>query len=135
MNKYVKEFLHRGLMFSGLGPIIAAIIMFFEPWAMKDGKTVLIAIVSTYLLAFVHAGTTVFHTIESWSAMKSAFYQLLTLYISYLSCYLVNSWLSFNMAIVCIFTAIFVLGYIIVWLIVYISVKSASKKMNMKLKS
>ena len=135
MNKYVKEFFHRGLMFSGLGSIIAAIIMFFEPWAMKDGKTVLIAIVSTYLLAFVHAGTTVFHTIESWSAMKSAFYQLLTLYISYLSCYLVNSWLSFNMAIVGIFTAIFVLGYVVVWLIVYISVKSASKKMNMKLKS
>ena len=70
MNKYVKEFLHRGLMFSGLGPIIYGIIALTTPSAMSDGRAVFVAIVSTYLLAFIQAGTSVFHTVESWSAVK-----------------------------------------------------------------
>ena len=133
MNKYVKEFLHRGLMFSGLGCIIAAIIISSEPSLVHDGKTVLTAIVSTYFLAFIHAGTSVFHMVEGWSAVKSAFFQLLTLYVSYLACYLANSWLNFSMAVVGIFTAVFVAGYLLVWTIVYISVRETSKKMNAQL--
>lgn len=135
MNKYVKEFFHRGLMFSGLGCIIAAIIMSSEPSLMHNGKAVLTAVVSTYFLAFVHAGSSVFHSVESWSAPKSAFFQLLTLYITYLACYLMNAWMDFNMAVVGIFTVVFVVVYAVVWLTVYISIKTASKKMNMKLKS
>ncbi len=133
MNKYVKEFIHRGLMFSGLGCIIAAIIMSSEPSLMNSGKAVLTAIVSTYFLAFIHAGSTVFHMIESWSAVKSAFFQLLTLYVSYLTCYLANSWLNFNMVVVGIFTLVFVVVYAAVWLTVYISIKTVSKKMNKQL--
>ena len=134
MKKYVKEFLHRGLMFSGLGCIIAAIIISSEPGLMHDGKSVLTAIVSTYFLAFIHAGTSVFHSIESWSAVKSAFFQLLTLYVSYLACYLVNSWLNFDMAVVGIFTLVFVVVYVAVWLTVYFSIKATSKKLNKNLK-
>ncbi len=134
MNKYVKEFLHRGLMFSGLGCIIAAIIISSEPGLMHDGKSVLTAIVSTYFLAFIHAGTSVFHSVESWSAVKSAFFQLLTLYVSYLACYLVNSWLNFDMAVVGIFTLVFVIVYAAVWLTVYFSIKATSKKLNKNLK-
>lgn len=134
MNKYVKEFLHRGLMFSGLGCIIAAIIISSEPNLMHDGKSVLTAIVSTYFLAFIHAGTSVFHSVESWSAVKSAFFQLLTLYVSYLACYLVNSWLNFDMAVVGIFTLVFVVVYAAVWLTVYFSIKATSKKLNKNLK-
>lgn len=134
MNKYVKEFLHRGLMFSGLGCIIAAIIISSEPSLVHDGKTVLTAIVSTYFLAFIHAGTSVFHMVEGWSAVKSAFFQLLTLYVSYLVCYLANSWLTFNVAIVGIFTVIFIAVYLIVWLTVYFSIRATSKKLNKNLK-
>ena len=134
MNKYVKEFLHRGLMFSGLGCIIAAIIISTETGILHDGKAVLTAIVSTYFLAFIHAGTSVFHTVENWSAVKSAFFQLLTLYVSYLVCYLVNSWLTFNVSIVGVFTLIFVALYLLVWLIVYFSIKATSKKLNKNLK-
>lgn len=134
MNKYVKEFLHRGLMFSGLGCIIAAIIISSEPELMHEGRSVLTAIVSTYFLAFIHAGTSVFHMIENWSAVKSAFFQLLTLYVSYLSCYLVNSWMNFNMTIIVVFTVVFVIVYALVWLIVYFSIRATSKKLNKNLK-
>ena len=121
-------------MFSGLGCIIAAIIISSEPSLVHDGKTVLTAIVSTYFLAFIHAGTSVFHAVESWSAVKSAFFQLLTLYVSYLACYLANSWLTFNIAIVGIFTVIFIAVYLLVWLTVYFSIKATSKSLNKKLK-
>ena len=134
INKYVKEFLHRGLMFSGLGCIIAAIVISSEPNLIQDGKSVLTAIISTYFLAFIHAGTSVFHTVENWSAVKSAYFQLLTLYVSYLACYLVNSWLDFNVAVVGIFTVVFVVVYVAVWLSVYFSIKATSKKLNKNLK-
>ena len=134
MNKYVKEFLHRGLMFSGLGCIIAAIILCFEDGIAHDGKTVLAAIVSTYFLAFIHAGTSVFHTVESWSAVKSAFFQLLTLYVSYLACYALNSWLTLSFAVIGVFTLAFVGGYLVIWLAVYLSVKSTGKELNKCLK-
>ncbi len=134
MNKYVKEFLHRGLMFGGFGSIVAAFIMLFEEALAMDGKTVLTVVISTYLLAFIHAGSSVFHQIENWSAVKSAFLQLLTLYVSYLTCYVVNSWLTFSFEVVAVFTAVFVIVYLAVWLTVYVSVKRTSKKLNESLK-
>lgn len=133
MNKYVKEFLHRGLMFSGFGPIIAGIVFSFEPHVINDGKTVFAAIVSTYILAFIHAGSSVLNTIESWSPAKTALIHLGTLYVSYLTCYLANSWIPFDWKVVGIFTAIFVVGYFAIWFVVYLSVKLASKNLNKSL--
>ena len=135
MNKYVKEFFHRGLMFAGFGPVVAGIITLFEPLVISDGRTVFTAIVSTYLLAFIHAGSSVLNTVDKWSPSKTAFIHLGTLYASYLACYLVNSWIPFDIKVVGIFTAIFVVGYFTIWLPVYFSVRSASKEMNMKLKN
>ena len=133
MNKYVKEFFHRGLMFSGFGPVVFGIIVQLAPVGVLDEKTVLTGIISTYLLAFVHAGASVFNSVESWSLARGLLFHLLTLYVAYISCYLVNSWLTFNVSVIAIFTLIFVLVYFAVWLVVYISLKCASKKMNEKL--
>lgn len=137
MNKYVKEFLHRGLMFSGFGPIIAGIIYCVLSYTLKDfslgGMDVFIAIVSTYLLAFVHAGSSVFNQIEHWGIMKSLLCQLGTLYVAYLICYLINSWLPFDITVVAIFTAIFVSTYLVIWGIVYLCVKGNAKKLSEKL--
>ena len=135
MNKYVKEFLHRGLMFSGFGPIVAGVVSLFEPFPIKDGKTIFVAILSTYLLAFIHAGSSVFNSVEKWSPAKAAFIHLVTLYVSYLSCYLVNSWIPFETSVVEVFTVIFVAGYFVIWLPVYLSVRATTKRMNEKLKS
>ena len=70
MNKYFKEFLHRGLCFSGFGPIILAIIYFIlsktvDGFALNASQ-VLIGTVSIYLLAFIQAGASVFNQIEGW---------------------------------------------------------------------
>lgn len=137
MNKYVKEFLHRGLMFAGFGPIIVGIIYFILSYTIKDfsigGKETFVAILSVYILAFVHAGSSVFNQIEHWGIMKGLLCQLGTLYITYLICYLINFWITFEIAVVAIFTVIFVVGYLAVWSIVYLCVKVNAKKLSDKL--
>lgn len=137
MNKYVKEFLHRGLIFSGFGPIIMAIIYAILQKTIDNfsltGNQVCISIISIYILAFIQAGSSVFNQIDSWPIAKSLLFHFSTLYIAYVLCYLINSWIPFVPEIIAIFTAIFIVGYFAIWLIVYFAVKTTSKKMNQKL--
>ncbi len=137
MNKYFKEFLHRGLIFGGFGPIIMGIIYFILSYTVKDfsvsGTDAFVAIISTYILAFVHAGVSVFNQIEHWSVMKSLFCHMSVLYVAYLACYLINSWIPFEIMIVLIFTAIFVISYLVIWVIVYLCVKGKAKKLSEKI--
>lgn len=139
MNKYVKEFLHIGLIFGGFGPVVVGIVYAILWATLPDititGAQMCVAIISSYLLAFVHAGASVFNRIESWSVPKSLFWHLLTLYVAYVTCYLVNTWIPFNALVILIFTGIFVVTYFVVWLTVFLCVKSAQKKMNARLKS
>ena len=137
MNKYVKEFLHRGLMFGGFGPIVLGIIYYIisltSPGFSLSGGEILLGIISIYVLAFVQAGATIFNQIEHWSTMKGLLWHFSFLYIAYLLCYLLNSWIPFKIEIAAIFTLIFVAVYLIVWLIVYFSVKGVSRKFNANL--
>ena len=137
MNKYLKEFLHRGLVFGGFGPIILGIIYAILEGSASDfslnGTQVLIAIISIYLLAFVQAGASVFNQIESFSIPKSLLCHLSVLYVAYVFCYLINSWIPFNPTVILIFTAIFLVIYFAVWLTVFISVKTVSRRLNEKL--
>lgn len=137
MNKYLKSFLQRGLAFGGFGPIIVGIVFTILQYTVEDfsltGTEVLLAIISTYLIAFVQAGASVFNQIESWSTPKSLGFHLLTLYAAYVICYVANSWIPFEPMMILIFTAIFLAVYFVVWIIVYISVKAVSKKLNKKI--
>lgn len=137
MNKYVKEFFHRGLMFGGFGPIIMGIILLIINAAGEavtlTAKDYFISTVSIYLLAFVHAGASVFNQIEHWSIPKSVLYHFLSLYIAYSLCYIGNSWIPFEPKVLLIFTAVFAAVYVVVWLTVVIILKSTSKKLNRKL--
>lgn len=139
MNRYIKSFLHRGLIFAGFGPIILGIVYAVLQKTVTDfslnGVQILIAIVSIYLLAFVQAGASVFNQIESFSIPKSLFCHLSVLYLAYTSCYLINSWIPFDPKILLIFTAIFLIVYFSVWITVFVAVKITSRKLNAKLKS
>lgn len=138
MNRYLKEFLHRGLMFGGFGPIIVGIIYIIlseiSENFLLDGSAVFFAIVSSYLLAFVQAGVSVFNQIEHWAITKSLFCHFGLLYVTYVLCYIVNSWIPFEWGVVGIFTAIFVLIYFIIWITVYSIVKLTKKRLNSALK-
>ena len=134
MNKYVKEFLHRGLIFAGFGPIVVGIVFAVLQYTVEgfslSGVQVLLAIISTYLLAFVQAGVTVFNQIEHWSMVKSLLCHFGSLYVVYSVCYVANSWIPFEPMVLVVFTAVFALLFLAIWTIVYLSVRAASKKFN-----
>lgn len=138
MNKYVKEFLHRGLVFGGFGPVILGIIYWILSVRIADfeisGFDIFLGIASTYLLAFVQAGVSVFNQIEHWSLPKSTLLHFLTLFVAYSLCYIGNTWIPFDPKVIAVFFAIFVAVYFAVWITVYISVKATSKKFNAKIK-
>ena len=135
---YLKKFIHRGLMFGGFGPIIVGIIFAIMENTMVDfqpsGYEILLAIVSTYLLAFIQAGASVINQIEEWSLGKTLLVHFLTLYLSYIACYIINTWIPFDVIFLSIFSIIFAVTYLIIWLIVYISVKIVERNLNNKLK-
>ena len=125
-------------MFSGFGPIIYAIIIMMRSYTLPDfsitAMEVFKAVLSTYLLAFVHAGASVFNQIESWSVLKSLLCHLSTLYVAYTICYLANAWLTYSWAVIGIYTAIFIVGYALIWTIVYCCVRVSAKRLNVKIK-
>lgn len=137
MNKYLKSFLHRGLIFGGFGPVIVGVVFLCLELSVSDfsigGGEVLIAIVSTYLLAFVQAGASVFNQIETWSLAKGLLCHLSTIYAAYVITYLVNFWIPFEPMVILIFTLVFAMTYLIIWLSVYFSVKAFERRVNARL--
>ena len=138
MNKYVKDFLIRGLLFGGFGPIIAGfvfmIIDFTGSNLVLEGWQIFLAIVTSYLLAFISAGASVFEQIEDWSTIKSMFIHCLTIYVIYLATYLINSWIPLKWEVILIFSIGVIGGFLLIWLIVYIINKECSKSLNKKLR-
>ncbi len=133
MNKYLKNFLLRGLMFGGFGPIVVAIVIFvisfFESVSL-NAADMLVAVFSGYLLAFIQAGSTIFNQIEHWPLLKSVGIHFLSLYISYSFCYLINNWIPFKIEVLLAFTIIFIVVYAAVYVTVYLIVKNTAKKLN-----
>lgn len=138
MNNYVKEFFHRGMLFAGVGPIIAGIVYIAVSCNVDNFSLsafeVFLAILSTYILAFVQSGASVFNQVEHWPIMKSTLFHFLSIYTAYIGCYLVNSWIPFDVRVIMIFTGVFAVTYLLIWLIVYIMVKIASNRLNRNLK-
>ena len=137
MKNIVKSFAHRGLMFAGFGPIILGIVYVILESTVEgfflNATQLLIAIVSVYMLAFLQAGASVFNQIEHWGIAKSLLCHFSVLYAAYTSCYLVNSWIPFDIRVLLMFTLIFVVVYFAVWITVFISVKLVSQKLNQKI--
>lgn len=137
MNVYVKQFFHRGMLFGGFGPIIAGIVYWCVSLSVPDvsltGGQMLLAIVSTYLLAFLHAGASVFNQIDHWPIAKSLLCHFGVLYVAYSLCYIVNTWIPFEPAALLVFTGMFAVIYLVVWVTVYLCIKATSKKFNAKI--
>lgn len=125
-------------MFGGFGPVVVGIVYLILSKSINDfslnGEQMCLAIISTYILAFLQAGATVFNQIESWPVTKSLLYHFLTLYLAYTLCYLINEWIPFDINILLTFTLIFVAAYLMIWLTVYFIVRSNVKKLNAKIK-
>ena len=138
MKKYVLEFLRRGLIASGFGPIVLAILyLILQHQAAVETLSVnqvCLGIFSLSVLAFIAGGMNVIYQIEHIPLMVAILIHGGVLYISYLSTYLLNDWLEWGVAPILVFSAIFVLGYLAIWAIIYSIIKKRTEKLNIILK-
>ena len=138
MKEYVKNYLQRGVAFGGFGPIIAGIVFWILHLAGVDvnltGTDIFLAILSTYLLAFVQAGSSVFNQVEEWPLALSTGVHFASLYLVYVGVYLLNRWIPFAWEVIAIFTGVFVTVYLAVWITVYLVTRAVSKKLNNNIK-
>ena len=134
MKRYIWEFLRRGLIACGLGPLVLAILY----WILHQSAVietlsvneVCTGIVSLSVLAFLAGGMNVLYQIERLPLIPAVFIHGSVLYIGYLATYLVNGWLMPRLISVLVFTGIFIVGYFVVWAIIYRIIKRNTKEIN-----
>lgn len=138
MRKFVLEFLRRGFVACGMGPIILAILyLILQQTAAIDTLTVnqvCIGIFSITALAFIAGGMNAIYQIERLPLMVATLIHGSVLYISYLGTYLLNDWLVWGVMPIVVFSAIFVVGYVVIWAIIYSITKRSTEKLNEMLK-
>ena len=134
MKKFVLEFLRRGFIASGIGPIVLAIVyLILKQSAAIDTLTVnqvCVGIFSLTALAFIAGGMNAIYQVERLPLMTAILIHGGVLYIGYLGTYLLNDWLDFGVIPIIVFTAIFVVGYIVIWAIIYSIVRRNTAKLN-----
>ena len=138
MKKFVIDFLRRGVVACGFGPIVLAIVyLFLKAFGVVEVLTVeqvCIGIFSLTALAFVAGGINAIYQIERLPLMPAILLHGIVLYVTYLATYLLNDWLDGGPLPIIIFTAIFVVGYIVIWIIIYSIIKKNTAKLNESLK-
>ena len=138
MKKHVIDFMHRGLETSVGGPVILAIVYLCiqgrGPAMTLTVNEVVLAILSSALMAFIAAGVSVVYQIEKLPLMWAGFIQAIVLYFDYLLIYLLNGWLKSEPKVIFLFTVIFIAGYAVIWTMIYFfAVRPSIRKMNRKL--
>ena len=138
MKKFVLEFLRRGLIASGIGPIVLAIVyLILQQTAAVEALSVnqvCIGIFSITALAFIAGGMNAIYQIERLPLMVAILIHGGILYISYLVTYLLNDWLDFGALPIIVFSTVFVVGYIVIWAIIYSIINRNTDKLNKMLK-
>ena len=138
MKKVALEFLRRGVMSCGVGPIIIAVLYLIlhhngvvENVSVKE---LCVGIFSLSALAFVAGGINALYQLERLPLMAAILIHGSVLYVSYLVTYLVNGWLEWGRVPVLVFTGIFVVGYLVIWAVIYFVIKRKTKNLNKMLK-
>lgn len=138
MRKTALEFVRRGLVAGGFGPVILAVLYIIIE---RNGETVSLTasqvctgIFSLYALAFIAGGMNVVYQIERLPLMAAISIHGGVLYIGYLITYLVNGWLELGKTPIMVFTAIFIAGYLAIWAVIYHITRRNTRRLNEMLK-
>ena len=138
MKKIVLDFMRRGLVACGLGPIVLAV---FYLVLQRQGAVeiltvnqVCLGIFSLSALAFIAGGMNVIYQIEQLPLMVAILIHGSVLYLSYLGTYLLNDWLEGGVTPILVFSGIFVIGYLVIWAIIYSIIKRNTERLNAVLK-
>ena len=138
MKNNIVEFLRRGLIACGFGPIVLVVLyLILKHQAKLETLTVnqvCIGILSLSTLAFIVGGMNVIYQIEKLPLMVAILIHGSVLYISYLATYLLNDWLEWGAIPILVFSGVFVVGYLAIWAIIYSIIKRNTEKLNEILK-
>jgi len=135
MNKFMKEFCRRGLLFAWLGPVILCIVWYF---LKKNGiidqldvLDVIRAVLSILVMSFLAAGVSAVYTLEQLPYPPAGLIQMAVLYLDYLLVYLWNGWLP--LSALPVYSLIFLTGFGIIWLIIYLTIRRTVERMNSRM--
>lgn len=138
MKQFSLEFLRRGLVACGFGPVFLAILyLILQESAGLETLTVnevCTGIFSLTALAFIAGGLNALYPLERLPLMAAILIHGCVLYLSYLITYLVNDWLEFGTTPILVFSGIFVVGYLAIWAIIYCIIKRRTARLNEMLK-
>ena len=134
MKKHIFEFLRRGFVALGIGPIVLAILyLILRRHAGLESlsvEAVVIGIFSISALAFIAGGMNSIYQIERLPLMAAILIHGAVLYGSYLCTYLLNDWLDLGVVPILVFSGIF----FAIWAVIYAVVHKNTKSLNEKLK-
>lgn len=134
MKIYLRNFIQRGLMAAGGGPVILAIIYgTLGATGTVDSFTpqeVSLGILTITLMAFIAAGISVVYQMERLPLLGATAIHALTLYLDYLLIYLLNDWLAWSWREIGLFTAIYAGGYAVIWLCIVLSIRAKTASVN-----
>lgn len=138
MKQFSLEFLRRGLVACGFGPVVLAILyLILQKSAGLETLTVnevCTGILSLTALAFIAGGLNALYQLERLPLMAAILIHGCVLYLGYLVTYLVNDWLEFGTTPILVFSGIFVVGYLAIWAIIYCIIKRRTARLNEMLK-
>ena len=138
MKRHILEFLRRGMVACGFGPIVLAILyLALHHHGVVDMLTVhevCLGIISLLLLAFIAGGMNFVYQIERLPVMLAILIHGGVLYVSYLATYLLNGWLDWGWMPILVFSSIFLLGYLGIWAVIYVVTKKKTAQVNEMLK-
>ena len=137
MKKYWKEFVLRGLVSCGFGPIILAIV-YGILGATGVAETLTAAevckgILTIALMAFIAGGVTAVYQMEELPLFLAILIHGIALYLDYLMLYLVNGWIAEGVKPLLIFTGVFVVGYALTWAVIYAIIRKEAQKVSRQL--
>ena len=138
MKKHILEFVRRGTMAFGFGPLILAVLyLILQKQGILQTLTVnevCLGILSLSALAFIAGGMNFIYQIERLPLMVAIFIHGGVLYVSYLLTYLINGWLEGDITPILVFTGIFAVSYLLIWAVIYSVISRNTAQVNAMLK-
>lgn len=138
MKHHILDFIRRGMAACGIGPIVLAVVYLI---LQRNGQAqmltvnqVCLGIFSLTALSFIAGGMNCIYQIERLPLMVAILIHGCVLYISYLITYLINGWLERDTTPILAFSAVFVLGYLVIWVVIYSGIKKKTDTINEMLK-
>lgn len=137
MKKFLSDFFLRGLLAAAGGPVVLAIVYGIlgatgTVTALSPAE-ICKGILTVTLLALTAGGMTAIYQVERLPLPSAIAIHGGALYAVYILIYLINGWLQRQLMPILIFSAIFIVGYALIWACIYLSILKNTEQLNKKL--